>query len=91
VSRYSIGKPGQHRPATASGHWRDEPIVLSMQTRLKIIVRPPDGSEGPGSDAEADRFETRLRRAIAETLVDLESDGYTVVGTVVEQFEDAGG
>jgi hypothetical protein len=66
-------------------------MVLSLQTRLKIIVRPPAGSGGPWSDVAAERFEARLRRAVAESLVGLVSDGYTIVGTVVEQFEDAGG
>ncbi len=92
MSRYTIvSKPEFARPITSAGDWRNEPVVLSLQTRVKLIVRPPAGSGGPGDDTEADEFEAALRQAVAGTLLYVESGDYTVVGVVVEQFEDAGG
>lgn len=91
MSRYSFGKPESKRPISSAGYWHDEPIVLSLQTRIKLIVRPPDPSGEPGDDTETNRFEEALRQLVADTMLCVESDGFTVVGAVVEQFEDAGG
>lgn len=91
MRHYSIGKPEPARPIASAGYWHEEPVVLSMQTRVKLIVRPPVGSGRPGDDTEADRFEEAFRQLVADTMLCIESDGFTVVGAVVEQFEDAGG
>lgn len=93
MSRYSIGKPETARPVTTAGNWHEEPCVLSMQTRLKIVVRVPEQHRafGPGFDVAAEDFEGMLRRIIARELLGTQYAGFEIVGAVIEQFEDAGG
>jgi hypothetical protein len=93
MSRYSIGKPEPALPTASAGEWKSEPAVLSLQTRLKLVVRVPEDLRdfGPGFDVAAERFEVALRQLVADVLVGCATDGFTVVGAVVEQFEDAGG
>jgi hypothetical protein len=93
MSRYSIGKPEPARPITTAGTWDNEPCVLSLQTRVKLVVRVPEKHQafGPGFDVAAEDFEAMLRRIVARELVGTAYAGFEVVGAVVEQFEDAGG
>lgn len=68
-------------------------IVLALESRIKVVAIVPErlAAAGPGGDVDPDEFEVALRKAVAERLVGLEVNGFSVCGATVEQFEDAGG
>jgi hypothetical protein len=82
--------PCRMPPHTGAGEFKSEPCVVSFQTRLKVVVRVPAEVATVGGDLPSD-FEPHLRKAIAEALVGVDAEGFTVVYAAVEQFEDAGG
>lgn len=80
------------RPTSVAGEWKDEPVVLSLQTRVKIVSTVPEEHRviGPGFDIAAELFERQLRDAVAAAMIGIQAEGFRVVGAVVEQFDDAG-
>ncbi len=80
-------------PTSVAGEWKNEPVVLSLQTRIKVVSTLPEEHRtlGPGFDVAAELFERQLRGAVASALIGIQAEGFRVVGAVVEQFEDAGG
>lgn len=87
---YTFGKPQPAAPYTGVGEFKSEPFVLSLLTRVKIVVRAPQSWAAVGEDVPAD-FEPQLRQIVAERLVGIVSGDLTVVYAAVEQFEDAQG
>lgn len=86
---YSFGKPRPAPPYTSAGEFKDEPAVLSLMTRVKIVVKVPPIAP-VGGECPAD-FEPLLRKAVADALVGTVSGEFEVVYAAVEQFTDAGG
>lgn len=89
---YTFGKPQAAVPYTGVGEFKDEPFVLSLTTRVKVVVRPTRDKTRTPVGAEVDpAFEPALRKAIADHLIGANGGGFEVVYVAVEQFEDAGG
>lgn len=89
---YTFGKPQALPPFTGAGEFKDEPFVLSLLTRVKVVVRPTRDDTRVPVGAEVDpAFEPALRQAIAEHLIGAAGGGFEVCYVAVEQFEDAGG
>lgn len=86
---YSFGKPKPAVPQTIVGHIPATDVVLSLMTRIKIVVHVPDDFAVVGEDHPPD-FEPKLRATIASSILGSESVGYVVLSVAVEQFEDAG-
>lgn len=89
---YTFGKPKPASPYSHAGEFKSEPFVLSLMTRLKVVVRPTRDETRAPVGAEVDpAFEPVLRQAIADHLIGASGGGFEVVYVAVEQFEDAGG
>lgn len=89
---YTFGKPKPAPPYSDAGEFKLEPFVLSLMTRVKVVVRPTrdETRVTVGTDVDPS-FEPALRRAIAAHLIGASGGGFEVVYVAVEQFEDAGG
>ncbi len=90
---YRTGKPETYTPPyTSAGEFKSEPFVLSLITRMKVVVRPTrDDTRTPvGQDVDP-AFEPKLRRAVAEAMIGASGGGFEVCYVYVERFEDAGG
>ena len=89
---YTFGKPRPAVPQTIVGEIPATDIVLSLVTRIKLVVRVPGHLARAGSDLGADAFEEPdLRKTVADALLGVDVNGFTAVSVAVEQFEDAGG
>ncbi len=88
----TFGKPKAAPPYTGVGEFKSEPFVMSLLTRVKLVVRPSTAENAVpvGAEVPAD-FEPKLRQAVAEALIGAAGGGFEVVYAAVEQFEDAGG
>lgn len=92
VNRFTRSKPSP--PYTFVGAVPPTEVCITMQSRLKLVVRVPESrrGDGPGSDLTPDDcFEQDLRRQAANALLGLMQAGFDVLAVTVEQFEDAGG
>lgn len=86
---YTFGKPRPALPQTIAGEVPPTEIVLSLLTRVKLVVCVPGDLARAGEDTPPD-FEPGLRAAVAAALVGTEAGGFAVRSAAVEQFEDAG-
>lgn len=87
---HRFGKPQPAPPYSSAGEFKSEPCVLSLETRIKVVVRVPVDQANVDGELSPD-FEPKVRQAIADALVGVESEGFVVLYGAVEQFEDAGG
>lgn len=87
---YTFGKPRPAVPQTIVGEIPTTDIVLTLVTRIKLVVCVPASLARAGSDLGPDAFEEPdLRKAVADALLGVDINGFTVVSAAVEQFEDA--
>lgn len=85
---YTVGKPVAV-PETIVGEKDDAGVYLALETRVKLLIRCPDGSEA-GNEVDAEGFEPALRRAVAEALHGTESGVFRVETACVQEFVDGG-
>lgn len=87
---YTFGKPQPEAPYTGAGEIPQAEVVVPLLTRVKVVARVPGALAKPGADLPPG-FEPHLRKAVADALVGVAAEGFTVVYAAVEQFEGAGG
>ncbi len=87
---YSFGKASAPVPYTDAGEIDKAKGYVVLKTRVRVALLVPPEMFVEGHDLPGE-FEPRVRKAIAESLVGLDSDGFVVGYIAVEQFKEAGG